>query len=117
MTIVNRIDPEHSDIITRRLTENSLTSGQLLFTIPNKPALGRPTIREVARALNADMLYSGGENELNRHVHSFRIGAMQIQNLLSSIGRGSLIITAGDRADILVACMAASASPSGVHLP
>jgi phosphate acetyltransferase len=93
----------------QRLSDNPLTSGQLLFTIPDKPAMGRPTLKEVARALGTEVLF-GGEAEMNRHVHATRIGAMQIQNLLSTIDRGSLIVTTGDRADILVACMAASAS-------
>ena len=107
-TIVNRINNENIPIIMKRMSVNPLARGQLLFTIPDNPALGRPTLREVARAIGAEILC--GENEMCRHVHSFRIGAMQIQNLLSTIERGSLIITTGDRADVLVTCMAVASS-------
>ncbi|MBU1171097.1 MAG: phosphate acetyltransferase [Proteobacteria bacterium] len=107
-TIVNRIDSDHSEAIRQILSKNDLMSGLLLSTIPDKPALGRPTLGEVARALGADVLW--GEGDLSRHVHSFKIGAMQIQNLFSNVERGVLIITSGDRADILVACMAVVAT-------
>lgn len=109
-TLLNRINPDYDTEIRRRLIDNPLMAGKVLYAIPDKPALGRPTLAEVARALNADVLW--GENDLSRHVHSFKIGAMQIQNLFSQTERGALIITSGDRADILVACMAVVASVS-----
>lgn len=109
-TIVNRVDPRYVDEILKRLKESTLTANQLLLAIPEKPELGRPTIGEVANALNAKILW--GENELSRHVHSFTVGAMQVQNLLTKIDRGALVITSGDRADMLVACMAVVASAS-----
>lgn len=107
-TIVNRIQHEHADVIMKRLTMNPMAKGQLLFTIPDNPAMGRPTLREVARAIGAEVLC--GEIELSRHVHSLRVGAMQIQNLVASLVRGSLIVTSGDRADMIVTAIAVSSS-------
>lgn len=108
-TVVNRIDPEIGPEMMKRLKANPLINNhQLLYLIPNNPALGRPTIAEVARALQADVLW--GEKDLTRHVHAIKIGSMQIQNLLSQVERGTLIITSGDRADMLVACMAVAGS-------
>jgi phosphate acetyltransferase len=107
-TVLNSIHPDYGDEIRRRLLKNPLMAGQLLYTIPDKPALRRPTLTEVARALSAEVLW--GDREMTRHVHTFKIGAMQIQNLFNEIDRGALIITSGDRADILVACMAVVAS-------
>jgi phosphate acetyltransferase len=107
-TIVNRIQHEDEETILKRLQVNPLAEGQLLCAIPDNPALGRPTLREVARAINAEVLC--GDNEMSRHIHCFKIGAMHIQNLLTSLERGSLIITTGDRADVIVTCIAVSSS-------
>jgi phosphate acetyltransferase len=53
-----------------------------------------------------------GEEQLNRHVYNFTIAAMQLQNFLTRIDHGSLIITPGDRADVIVACLATVSSTS-----
>ncbi len=108
-TLVNRIHHDHGDIIMNKLKANPLAKDQLLFTIPDNPALGRPTLKEVARAIGAEVL-CGEENEMSRHVHSLKVGAMQIQNLVASLVRGSLIVTSGDRADMIVTAIAISSS-------
>ena len=106
--IVNRIQYEHTDIIMKRLRSNPVAKTQLIYTIPDDPSMNRPTLKEVARAIKAEVLC--GDVEMSRHVHSFRIGAMQIQNLLACLERGSLIITTGDRADVIVTCIAVASS-------
>jgi len=47
-----------------------------------------------------------------RHARSFTVAAMQLRNLLPRIIHGTLIITPGDRADIIVACLASLSSAS-----
>lgn len=108
--VINRTDPGQTEEIVRRLRANPQTDALLIYGIPENPALARPTVAEVARALNAEVLC--GEKWLSFHVGSFTIGAMQIQNLLKRIQRGTLVITAGDRTDVIVACLAAGASTS-----
>lgn len=109
-TIVNRVAPDFADEVLSRLKQNPRMVNQLKYVLPERAELGRPTIAEVARELGAEIIW--GENELTRHVHSFVVGAMQIPNLLKRIDRGALVITAGDRADVLVGCMAVVASAS-----
>ncbi len=109
-TIVNRIQDEDRQAILERLSLRGGPWGQLAFAIPDEPALGKPTIGEIARILNAEVLF--GQDKLNRHVHNFTVAAMQLQNLLPRIERGSLIITPGDRADVIVGCLAAASSTS-----
>ena len=104
-TVVNRIEPENADQIKDLLTSNILSHGQLVYTIPNETILGNPTVGEIAKVLNAEVLY--GENLLNKHVHSFTVAAMQLQNLLKRIKHGTLIITPGDRIDVILASFAA----------
>ena len=109
-TIVNRADPKKAGAILRSLQERVLTGNQLFYVIPEEEYLGKPTVGEIARILGAEVLC--GEEHLNRHVHSFTVAAMQLQNFLTRMERGSLIITPGDRIDIIVACLATAASSS-----
>ena len=108
-TLINRINPKlHKDMVSR-LTEKGLTD-YLIYSVPNEKTLGDPTVGEIVNILNAKVLY--GEDQLNRHVHSFIVAAMQLRNFLKHIKHGSLIITPGDRADVIVACLSAISSMS-----
>lgn len=109
-TIINRVDPEDGKIIVNKLKRDILNSKQLIYTIPEEKSLGNPTVGEIIKALNAEILY--GEEELNRHVYSFTVAAMQLRNLLDRIEYGTLIITPGDRSDVIVACLSAVSSTS-----
>ena len=109
-TIVNRTDPQEGKRIVKSLKKRELIKDQLVYTIPDEESLGKPTVGEVAHMIGAEVLH--GQEQLNRHVHNFTIAAMQLRNFLTRIERGSLIITPGDRADILVACLAVVSSVS-----
>jgi len=109
-TVVNRIDLENQEQIISRLEKTVFDSEQLIYTIPNEKSLGNPTVGEIAKILNAKVLY--GEKQLNRHVCSFTVAAMQLRNFLKRIRHGTLIITPGDRADVIVACLSAVSSIS-----
>ncbi len=109
-TILNRIKPENEKKIINRLKKRKKVSGQLVYTIPDEGYLGNPTMKEIADILNAEVLY--GREQLNRHVYSFTVAAMQLRNFLERIEHGTLIITPGDRADVIVACLSAFSSTS-----
>lgn len=105
-TIVNRVDPLMVERVEQRLVEDKIGQGiQHFYVIPNNENLGNPSVGEVARLLNAEILY--GEENLTRHVRSFTIAAMQLRNLLARIEYGTLVITPGDRSDVILACLAA----------
>jgi len=109
-TIVNRTNPKDHQAIITLLKKRTLTGKQLVYIIPNDESLTRPTVGEIAEKLDAEVLY--GEEQLNRHVYNFTVAAMHLQNLLTRIRYGSLIITPGDRTDVIVACLAAVTSTS-----
>ncbi len=106
--IANRIHRQDEEVIMRLFQQQGLSRDQLTYVIPNDESLGNPSVGEVARLLNAEILY--GEPNLTRHVRSFTIAAMQLRNLLERIELGTLIITPGDRSDVLLASMAATQS-------
>ena len=109
-TIVNRVVPKEGKRIVKHLKKRGLIEKQLVYTIPDEEYLGKPTVGEIADILSAEVLY--GKEQLDRHVYNFTVAAMQLQNFLTRIDHGSLIITPGDRADVIVACLAAVSSTS-----
>ncbi|MBF0378220.1 MAG: phosphate acetyltransferase [Desulfamplus sp.] len=102
--IIKRISEAH------RLGEAQSEDDFLLYAIPEDNSLRRPTIIEIVKELDGTVLW--GKNHLNRHVHNFNVAAMQLRNLLPRIEHGDLIITPGDRADVIVACLASVSSTS-----
>ena len=107
-TIINRT--ENGEEIRSELRKNSLAKNQLIYFLPNLKNLASPTIKEIVDGLNAKVLY--GWNRLNRHVESLGVAAMQLRNVLNRITDGALVITPGDRADVIAACLLALNSSS-----
>ncbi|MDO5675167.1 MAG: phosphate acetyltransferase [bacterium] len=79
-----------------------------LYVIPENKALGRPTIDDVKRWLGAEVLY--GKGSMLNLVDNYLVAAMQISNFLTYIKEGSLIITPGDRSDIIISSLASRIS-------
>lgn len=91
-TIVNRVDPVMVEALEKSLVEEKIADDdEHFYVIPNNENLGNPSVGEIARLLNAEILY--GEENLTRHVRSFTIAAMQLRNLLARIEYGALVIT------------------------
>lgn len=107
-SIVNRTDPVNEKEIITYLERKYRGSDQLIFSIPEEKYLGNPTIGEIVEILNARVLY--GHDQLDRHAHNIIVAAMQLRNFLKGINHGTLIITPGDRADVIVACLASVTS-------
>ncbi|MEV4641565.1 phosphate acetyltransferase [Actinoplanes sp. NPDC049548] len=80
-----------------------------VWTIPEVPAVAAPTVAEVAAALDATVV-TGGEAALDRDVLDYVVGAAHVPAVLDHLTDGALVITPGDRADLLVAASAAHAA-------
>ena len=76
-----------------------------VYVVPEHESLARPTIGEIRDALGAKMLL-GSEVSLNREALDFKIAAMHLPNFLEHISEGTLVITPGDRGDVLLASLA-----------
>jgi phosphate acetyltransferase len=89
------------------------------YVIPEVPTLRAPTVAEVANALHATVV-TGDDAALGRDVVDFVVGAAQVPAVLDHLTPGALLITPGDRADLIVATAAAqvagTASPAGIVL-
>jgi phosphate acetyltransferase len=110
-TVINRVEGDDQKIeLLNSLKRRGLSGGQIIVCLPHIEMLGKPTVNEIVQALNAEVLY--GHEHLHRHVYSQAIGAMHVQEMLPRIERGSLMITPGDRADVIIACLATVSSHS-----
>ncbi|MEH1100232.1 phosphate acetyltransferase [Micromonospora sp. CPCC 205561] len=76
------------------------------YAIPEVPTVSAPTVAEVAAALGATLL-AGDDDALGRDVLDYVVGAAHVPTLLDHLTEGALVITPGDRADLLVAASAA----------
>jgi len=73
----------------------------LLGVIPHQPILSSPTVDLIREELQAELLSS--PDRLNNLVDDVVVGAMGAQNAMSYFKRGVLLITPGDRDDIILA--------------
>ncbi len=108
--VINRVDSRNEQQLKKRLEKEKLASRLSLYTIPDIKELGSPRVREIAEAMNAKVLY--GKEHLDRHVHSFTVAAMYLANFLERIEHGTLVVTPGDRSDVIVACLSSVSSLS-----
>ncbi|MBM3436167.1 MAG: phosphate acetyltransferase [Bacteroidetes bacterium] len=97
---VNRVNPEDKFSVTEVLKKTKTTDG-IDFVIPEQALLQKLTIRHIITALHADWIY-GDDEVLDYDVNDFRIGAMNIEHIIKLTGSGTLVITPGDRTDVLI---------------
>jgi phosphate acetyltransferase len=112
--IVNRPDEERLKDIMSLMDKRGLSKNQLVYAVPNEEFLGKPTVREIAEFTGAEVLC--GEEQLSRHVYNFTVAAMELRNFLTRIDHRSLIITPGDRSDVIVACLALASSRTAENI-
>ena len=81
----------------------------ITFTvIPRKEELSRPTIREVAKALNAEFLYKG--DNIDVITKRTLIGAMQLPNYFANLTEDTLVVIPADRTDLITGSLVANYS-------
>jgi BioD-like phosphotransacetylase family protein len=102
--IINKVTPDKIDQIRTYAERGLARMGlPLLGVIPLSHELRRPTINQVALQLKGEFL-SGAEHK-RRRVSRVIIGAMSSKNAESFFEAGTLIITPGDREDIILAAV------------
>lgn len=105
--IANKVASENREKIINDL-RNKLPSQIIVNAIPLNPILANPSIKEIVDALDAKVLF--GEAYLNNQAGYFSVGAMQLRNYLIHLKENGLVITPGDRADIILGALQANIS-------
>lgn len=111
--IVNRANPEDVETLYTSLRGNvRMTECPecLFYVIPEVDALALPTMADVQKWIGAEVLH--GREAMDNQIDNYAVAAMQICNFLNYIKKGSLVITPGDRSDIILSCMATRHSSS-----
>ncbi|MDG2433565.1 phosphate acetyltransferase [Flavobacterium sp.] len=105
--IANKVQSENIKLVTNGL-KGSLPKEVLVNAIPIISSLNHPTIKEIVDELDAKVLF--GCAFLNNEIGNFSVGAMQLRNYLLHLKENALVITPGDRADIILGALQANES-------
>ncbi|WP_327326163.1 phosphate acetyltransferase [Streptomyces sp. NBC_01210] len=100
---VNRVAPEEREIIAERLAARLPVP---CYVLPDEPALAAPTVAQITHALAGTVLL-GDDAGLARDAMDFVFGGAMLPNLLNALTPGCMVVTPGDRADIVVGALAA----------
>jgi phosphate acetyltransferase len=103
-TMVNRVRPEDHEAVLEALRE-TWPYPDPFYVLPEHPTLGKPTLEEIVGAVDARPIHSSDE-WLKREVLETKVAAMHLANFLDHVEEGSLIITPGDRSDIILGSLA-----------
>jgi phosphate acetyltransferase len=101
--IVNRVAADDRDAIAERLTARLPVP---CYVLPDEPALAAPTVAQVSQALGATVLL-GDDSGLARDALDFVFGGAMLPNVLNALKPGCMLVTPGDRADLVVGALAA----------
>jgi len=106
--VVSHVAPEDRDGLLTRM-KDMLPDGLPAYVLPEDTQLDKPTVGEIAAAIGAEQL-SGSRALLEGVVEHVKIAAMELPHFLDHIQKGCLVITPGDRCDIIVGALMADLS-------
>lgn len=101
--VTNRVAPADRDEI-----HDGLAGGLPVpsYVLPDEPALAAPTIAQITHALGGRVVL-GDDAGLARDALDFVFGGAMLPNFLNALTPGCLVVTPGDRADLVVGSLAA----------
>ncbi|MCD8739579.1 phosphate acetyltransferase [Mucilaginibacter roseus] len=107
--VANKVHADQANDV-RKLLASQLPKGVISAVISADKALQNPTVSDIFGHLDGRLLF-GGEH-LSNQVDNFVTGAMQVPNFLSFLKENVLIVTPGDRGDIIISSLQANLSSS-----
>ncbi|AKT51944.1 phosphate acetyltransferase [Arsenicicoccus sp. oral taxon 190] len=107
--VLNRADPGTADGLRHAVETVPALDGLPTYVIPASPLLSAPTVRDLLQATDG-VLISGDEALLDREALAFVTAAMTMPNVLDRLLEESLVLTPGDRADVLLSVLLAHQS-------
>ncbi|HST65992.1 MAG TPA: phosphate acetyltransferase [Mycobacteriales bacterium] len=104
--VANRVDPDAVEEV-RAATD--------AYVVPYAAVLVEPTVGEVAAQTGARVLV-GDSEELDRDVRAVVVAAATLPTVLDHLTEGALVLTPGDRSEIVLGMLAAAVSPNAPHV-
>jgi len=105
--MINKTTPEQVDDI-KAVLKTRIKDAVDITVIPKINTLASPTVKEIVTALNGKVLF--GKDLLNNLAENYSVGAMQLRNYLTHLKENALVITPGDRADVILGALQAHVS-------
>ncbi len=99
---VNRVEAGHLATIEESLSEMP----EQVWILPEERNLQLPSLHQIGAELQAHLLL-GSRESLDREVTGVRVAAMTLPNLFDRLQNGVLLVTPGDRSDVLLAALTA----------
>jgi BioD-like phosphotransacetylase family protein len=105
--VLNKVLPEKFDQITDFARRGLARLGiDLLGSIPHEPVLTNATLGQISKQIKGHLI--NGEKRSRRRVRKVIIGAMSSAHVMGYFAPGTLIITPGDREDVILAALSTS---------
>lgn len=101
--ITNRVAPADRDEIRDLLAPDLPVPS---YVLPDEAALSAPTVAQITHALGGRVLL-GDDSGLARDALDFVFGGAMLPTFLKALTPGCLVVTPGDRADLVVGSLAA----------
>ena len=113
--VVNKVDveshPHLPEVLVRGLAQHGI---ELLGCIPYSEFLANPSLELIVTHLEGDLL--AGRAEPGRTIGHVAIGAMRAEHAIGHLAERTLLITPGDREDLLEAALEANGMMDGPPL-
>ncbi len=100
----NRCEPSQVDSVRA-----ALPAATAMGALPEDPVLTAPILSALVSSVDGELI-SGDPDLLGREVFGVTIGAMTVDHLLDRLEEGHVVITPGDRADVVIGLLAAHAA-------
>jgi len=105
--IANKIKPKNLKIVVKQL-KKLVDKDTYVTAIPRDENLLKPSMRDILNHFDGKTLF--GENYLEKPVKKFEVGAMQLRHFLNKLRDKTVVITPGDRADVILGTIQADKS-------
>ncbi len=97
--IANKIKPKNLKKVVSRL-QKVVDKETYVAAVPRDENLLKPSMRDILNYFDGKVLF--GENHLEKPVKQYEVGAMQLRHYLNRLKDKSVVITPGDRADLIL---------------
>ena len=105
--IVNRVDASTTEQVVKALEGLEVPAS----AIPDEPLLSAPSVADLMAACGGELV-DGDEALLAREVPAIVVAAMTMPNVLDRLSDGALVVTPGDRPEVVLGVLTAHLSSS-----
>ena len=106
--LINKILPDKFDYVRDFAKRGLARLGiELIGAMPEEPLLSNATLGQISRTIRGEFI--NGKSRSRRRVQKVVIGAMNSTHVMQYFKPGTLVVTPGDREDVILAALSASA--------